>query len=106
MQLHASPVVVMTSTATQALPQAALLVGAAARVLDATNNQLRQVPEGIDQLTSLHRLILAANQLQSLPSAVCQLSSLKVKAELGAEHQLCTMAAYLVRLNYMLLPFS
>lgn len=64
------------------LPQAALSVGAAARVLDATNNQITQIAEGIKQLTSLQRLILAANQLQSLPPAICQSSSLKVKAVL------------------------
>lgn len=62
----------------QALPQAALLVGPAAKVLDASNNQIIHLPESISQLTNLKRLSLAGNQLETLPAAVCRLAQLKV----------------------------
>lgn len=64
----------------QAIPQAALSVGAAAKVLDATNNQIHQLPDSISQLSNLQRLVLAANQLETLPAAIGQLRLLKVAA--------------------------
>lgn len=66
--------------ALQALPQTALSTGSTARILDATNNQISQLPDNINLLTSLQRLVLEANRLTSLPATICQLSMLKVRA--------------------------
>ena len=62
----------------QALPPAALKVGPAARVLDATNNQLTYLPDQLGDFSNLQRLVLASNQLNSLPPCLTQLVSLKV----------------------------
>lgn len=62
----------------QALPSAALQLGPAARVLDATNNQLTYLPDQISHFSNLQRLILASNQLNCLPPCLTQLVSLKV----------------------------
>ena len=66
----------------QALPGAALAVGPAARVLDATNNSLTYLPDQINNLTNLTRLILASNQLHFLPPCLPQLVSLKASSNL------------------------
>ncbi|KAL3156631.1 hypothetical protein ABBQ38_000916 [Trebouxia sp. C0009 RCD-2024] len=60
------------------LPPAALKVGPAARILDATNNQLTYLPDQISQFSNLQRFVLASNQLNSLPPCLTQLVCLKV----------------------------
>lgn len=51
-------------------------MGGAAKILDATNNRLRELA-GIDSLANLQRLILARNQLSELPASIGSLQHLK-----------------------------
>ena len=62
----------------QDLPQAALAVGPAAKVLDATNNRLASLPAATAQMVNLQRLVLTSNQFAVVPAAVVQLTNLKV----------------------------
>lgn len=74
----ATGTVALRDSKLKALPSAALQLGPAARVLDATNNQLTYLPDQISHFSNLQRLILASNQLNCLPPCLTQLVSLKV----------------------------
>lgn len=52
--------------------------GSSARTLDATNNKLTELPNDIEKLTNLQRLMLGENRLEEIPVNIGQLSSLKV----------------------------
>lgn len=73
-------IVGLRDRALKEMPPAVGQVGADAKVLDATNNQLSVFPPVIEQLTSLQRLVLSQNLLTHLPgSAISALAnSLKV----------------------------
>ena len=51
-------------------------VGVDAKVLDATNNRLREIVY-IESLINLQRLILARNQISEIPASISTLQSLK-----------------------------
>ena len=91
--------------ALQELPKSVAAVGSDAKVLDATNNRLREV-RYLESLIHLQRLILARNQISELPASVCSLQSLKARPAAGAaslmthptlaRQTLCTVAALLL----------
>jgi len=60
------------------LPAAALALAPTARVLDATNAQLKDIPPALGEFAKLERLVLASNQLTTLPSSICNLVKLRV----------------------------
>ena len=62
----------------QSLPSSVFCVGTAARVLDASNNQLSALPTQVAALSALQRLILSNNKLEALPLEVFSLKHLKV----------------------------
>lgn len=63
----------------QALPSSISDVGAAAKTLDAKNNQIDELSPSLRSLTSLQRLVLANNALENLHH-VNFLTNLKVIA--------------------------
>ena len=65
----------------QELPRSVAAVGSDAKVLDATNNRLREVIY-IETLVNLQRLILARNQISELPASISTLQSLKASPAL------------------------
>lgn len=60
------------------LPTTVSVVGEAAKVLDASNNRIHELPIFIRGLPNLQRLVLVSNCLSSLPAAVCDLPALKI----------------------------
>lgn len=68
--------------APQELPRSVRAVGSDAKVLDATNNRLREVGH-IESLINLQRLILARNQISELPASISTLQSLKASPAAG-----------------------
>ena len=65
----------------QELPRSVAAVGSDAKVLDATNNRLREVIY-IESLVNLQRLVLARNQISELPASIGTLQSLKASPAL------------------------
>ncbi len=65
----------------QELPRSVAAVGSDAKVLDATNNRLKEVIY-IESLVNLQRLILARNQILELPASTGTLQSLKASPTL------------------------
>lgn len=51
------------------MPGAVAAVGADAKVLDASNNQLSEWPSQLSSLTNLQRLVLASNAIPSIPGS-------------------------------------
>ncbi|KAL6752608.1 hypothetical protein V8C86DRAFT_2752114 [Haematococcus lacustris] len=68
-----------------------------AKVLDASNNRLKELPASLGMLTSLQRLVLSSNALSSFPGGIAAaLSSLKI---LNLDHnQLQVLPAELCQL--------
>eukprot|EP00798_Chlamydomonas_sp_ICE-L_P023597 gene23597-9125_t len=62
------------------LPSEAMAVGPEAKVLDASNNKIVELPPNLgDQLCNLNRLVLANNALSSLPATVFDGLGMSVK---------------------------
>eukprot|EP00271_Cylindrocystis_brebissonii_P019018 TRINITY_DN5592_c0_g1_i1.p1 TRINITY_DN5592_c0_g1~~TRINITY_DN5592_c0_g1_i1.p1 ORF type:complete len:275 (+),score=43.33 TRINITY_DN5592_c0_g1_i1:137-961(+) len=73
-------IVSLRDTKLKAFPPAVLALGPAVRTLDATHNQIVEVPPTIHAFTNIQRLILTENSLTSLPPSIGRLKSLKVLA--------------------------
>ena len=63
----------------QELPRSIAAVGSNAKILDATNNRLRDI-ESLESLVNLQRLILARNQISDLPASIAALQNLKASS--------------------------
>jgi len=72
----------------QELPRNISAVGSNAKILDATNNRLKEIGN-LESLVNLQRLILARNQISELPASIAALQNLKASSAPRSHPSLC-----------------
>jgi Leucine-rich repeat (LRR) protein len=84
----------------RSIPDAALGLGDAIRVVDVSNNNLVELSPSLAALINLQRLVLANNRLTAFPAALCNFPSLKILVlDSNGLHELPDEVSGLLRLE-------